>query len=1070
LVGTMDKKLFLSDEPIEELTEDAFGHKAFIETLYRCVKGCDCKINIGLFGRWGVGKTSIVKLLIKKLKVDDEKTKTLFFDAWKYSHGSLPQELVLRLNKEYGIVNQNRLEAEIYGIQEEETPPIELGWKSTLQRIWHRFKISIISTPILLGLFMSLYYLGWITIGVFTPLIFVVLLPVIVNLMIRMDSAISLMGKVKMLPAKFDPGRLETKFEMIVNGIMDKRKSDRLVVIIDNLDRCSGETAIEMLETVKTLVEHDKCVYVFPCDYSALINHLVSVRKYKESDAREFLRKFFQTSFTIPSFLAQDLEEFANNLLSGLQIPYSQDVLQVIVNAFTENPRSIKQFLNNLTAQYLAAQEREKAGIIGEREITRSDGFLAKLLIIRQEYPSFYAELELRERLLDEVETYLRKGGNPPSYSKTKTQGAVFADNLGLEQFLVSTRTITAKDIAPFLKLNKETYPSTIRDAEEFKLEVNRGNMNYVLTNLNKIEQEEDKKDYVRRIVRVIDIERIAKHWNWVFNGVDILIRIYGRIPAELKPEITTKIGSLMTLADMRSDLDKFDYGTTFSVLHDMEETYCSHILDEYMLTLEADEIDQDLVGEVIGIYDLMPQTAVDNLNIRLSEAYELNRDKTEPTIRRISQKPEISDKLISKELVAKIEQLIDTSVTEENKKGIELYLHLKSHSVEQTKLSFLQKTLGIISTNRSGVYDETKQLGLQILLELDSTDIPNSEVEGLYSTLSEFTGLIGQPNEKLLFIEVFFKFFDMFSEQQREEFFKHHLVPLINSSDASILNRMLESATEHGVKILAYDFVLDSFTSRVRTNLPNSELIQYITRSTPKEDKEKVKDMMIALIENHQPPFHNTGLESFKQLYGEFRSSQIGEICDTCLKRSTSAPEPEKEKFIHPILEAFEKCPAQFKRKFADFTSDFVTDDDIAIRHMGIDCFNRIKALIEEDKKQAVIIHILQAVEQKANQNEIDEDSKSLLDLIITEQAMLERNDKVRLIDTLLGLRNEAKEKEIRLIGLEYLGSVDKLYHRKNLVIRTLQADLESEDEEIREQAKRTLDALKAPPTPHPD
>ena len=291
MVRVMEKKLFLSDEPIEELTEDAFGHKAFVEVLYKCVKGYDCRINIGLFGRWGVGKTSIVRLLMKKLVQDTQNIKTFFFDAWKYSHTSLPQEFVLKLNKEYEIVKQERLEAELYGIQEEEAPPIERGWKGTLQRIWHRFKISIISTPLLLGLFMSLYYLGRITIDVYTSLIFIVFLPIIVNLIIQMDLAISPISKVKMLPAKLDPGRLENKFKEIVDGIVKDKKVEKFVIIIDNLDRCSGEGAIEMLEAIKTLMEHGKCVYILPCDYDALMEHLTSIRGYKESDAREFLRK-----------------------------------------------------------------------------------------------------------------------------------------------------------------------------------------------------------------------------------------------------------------------------------------------------------------------------------------------------------------------------------------------------------------------------------------------------------------------------------------------------------------------------------------------------------------------------------------------------------------------------------------------------------------------------------------------------------------------------------------------------------------------------------------------------------
>ena len=355
----MAKKLFLSDEPIKELTEDVLGHKAFVETLYRCVKDCDSKINIGLFGRWGVGKTSIINLLIKKFESDDQKIKSFFFDAWKYSHGSLPQELVLTLNnKERGIPDQERLEREIYCVQEEEVPPIKEELQKTLRRIWSQCRIYIISTLVLLALFMSLFYSGLITSSLYTSLIFVVFLPMIVYLVKEVNSATITIptAKIKTLPTKFDAERLEKQFNQIVDGIIKKKnRADKLVIVIDNLDRCSSEAAIEMLEAIKTLMGHEKCVYLFPCDDNALINHLVSVRKYEQKDAREFLRKFFQTSLTIPSFLGQDLEEFASSQLSALETEYSQEVLQVIVSAFMENPRRIKQFLNNLTMQYLVA-------------------------------------------------------------------------------------------------------------------------------------------------------------------------------------------------------------------------------------------------------------------------------------------------------------------------------------------------------------------------------------------------------------------------------------------------------------------------------------------------------------------------------------------------------------------------------------------------------------------------------------------------------------------------------------------------------------------------------------------
>lgn len=1062
----MEKKLFLSDEPIEELAEDAFGHKAFVETLYKCVKGYDCRINIGLFGRWGVGKTSIVQLLTKRLRQDAQNIQTFFFDAWKYSHTSLPQEFILKLNKEYEIVKQDRLEAELYGIQEEEVPPIERGWKSTLQRIWHRFKISIVCTLLLLGLFMLLYHLGWVTIDVYTSLIFIVPLPIIVKLIIEMDSAITPMRKVKMLPAKLDPGRLENKFKEIVDGIVKNKKAEKLVIIIDNLDRCSGEGAIEMLEAIKTLMEHDKCVYILPCDYDALMGHLTSIRGYKESDAREFLRKFFQTSLTIPSFLAQDLEEFANNLLSSVAIPYGREVLQVVVSAFMENPRSIKQFLNNLTIQYLAAREREEAGIIRPGEITNRLDFLAKILILRQEYPSFYKQLEHKEDLLEEVETYLRKGGDPPIYRKYDQEERklleidLLDNNPGLEQFLKSNMPITVGDISPFIRLNKETYPSTIPDAREFKLQVTSGNVDYISSKLGKLEGAE-KAQYVERVIKVIDDASRVGNYLWVFNGTNMLIKIYDRIPPSIKQSVAAKIGYLMTFRETRDNLNKFDYSETFTVLRDTEEKYRTDILDQYMFTLAPQNIDRELIDQAIGIYDLMPQTAVDMLNARLVEAYGLNREETELTISRLIQQPEVGNKLISEELVARIEQSIDTSLNEENKKGINLYLKLKSQSVNQTKLSLLRKILGIISTNRNAVYDETKQFGLQILLMMDTLDVPKEGADELYKTLNEFTGLVSPPNEKLQFIKVFFRFSSLFPESRQEEFLHNHLLPLIDTGAVPILNNVLEVTKEYDAKILTHDFVLERFTNRVRTNLPDLGLIASITRNTPRQGKERVKDMIIHLINRPEPGFHNNGLESLKQLRSEFSTTQIGGICDALLQRATGVAKPDKKKFIDTILEAFENCPALFKRKFADFTLDFIRNDDNDIRNMGIDCFNKTEAQIKDDKRKWMIMQLVPIIEQKANQHAINEGSRPLLDFIVAKQAMLGRNDKVRLVDTLLDLRSEANPKEARLIGLEYLEKVDKLYHRRKLVTRTLQTDLEGADEDISKQAKKTLESF---------
>jgi len=1066
LNNVMKKKLFLSDEPILELTGDAFGHEAFVNTLYRCVTDCDCKVNVGLFGRWGVGKTSIVHLLLKKLEGSDKKFATLFFDAWKYSESSLPQELVMGLNGKYGIEEESKLEAEIYNIQEEEAPPIEYGWKNTLKRFWKHFKVSIISTLLLLVLFMSLYYSGRITIGIYTSLIFVVFLPIIVNLIIRMDSIVTPGKKLRILPAKSDPGRLENKFREIVNGIIKKNKADRLIVIIDNLDRCSGDVAIAMLGAIKSLMEHDKCVYVFPCDYSTLIKHLVSVRKYDENDAREFLRKFFQTSLTIPTLLAQDIERFTEGVLSELEIEYDKEIIQVLINAFSDNPRQIKQFLNNLTIQYIAAQEREKVGIFKQGELTNKAVFLAKILVIRQEYPLFYSELEIREDLLDVAESFLRGRGDSLKYykydeeQKKMVERDLLPDNPGLEQFLHGTITITAEDISPFLKLNKETYPSTIPDAQEFRLQIYKANADYFLDELGKLD-EKGKEEYAKQIVRFLEGKRKSKDWGVVFNGVDIMAKIYGAIPVAAKIVFANKVGSLITLALMRDYLEKLDYSAMFTMLRDMEKKYRDDILEQYASSLSTAEITQPLFDHIIGISDLLPEKAIKTLDLKLINAYGENRGNAEIVIKKIVEKPVARGRLISENLVAKIEQTVDTTAVDE--KVIGLYLTLKNLSSNQTKLSFLEKLLAAVSTNKDATYDNTKQFGVLNLLRLEEMDIPHEGVDELYRVINEYTGLMSAPNDKLQFIKVFFRFIDIFAEPKQEEFMRNRVVPIVDSGNANILNQILEIAREQDVAILDYDFVLDSYINRVQTNLPDSGLIGSIIRTTKSENKEKAKDMLIALVNRPEAQYHNLGLENFTQFYSGFEDEQIGEICDACLQRATSAQKAEKQKFITPILNAFEKCPVQFQRTFADFTLNFIRDEDQDIRNLGISCFETIEPFIGNEKKQGVIIQTLNIVAQKASQNTIDGNIRPILDLVIKRLPILDRNDVIRLIDTLMGLDNVPNDPEVRIIGIEYLGETRKLYHRRSLVIRKLEEDLEDENEQIQEQAKQSLQMLEA-------
>ena len=1058
----MEKKLFLPDEPIEELTKDAFGHTAFVSTLYKCIKSSDHKMNMGLFGKWGVGKTSILKMLFNHIKESDENIKVFLFDAWKYLHGNLCQELVLQLNKEFQVLKQDELEKEIYCAQEEESPTPDRTMREKLLETWRRFSISISATVILLILFISLRSLELIPANVYQSWLFIVFLPLITDLIIKMNSAVSRTAKMSKLPAKFDPSRIETKFTEIVDKIISQKKATKLVIAIDNLDRCSSENAIEMLEAIKALLEHDKCIYLVSCNDEALIQNLTLKKGYNIRDATEFLRKFFQTSLVIPPLISTDLEKFTKGLLEELEIEYTIQVLEVIINAFMDNPRKIKQFLNNLTIQYLLAQEREKVGILNVGEITNNDGFLAKILIIRQEYRLFYEELEYRENLLEEVERHFR-GGEQLSYESIdkKSKQDIFEDNPGLEQFLKSTRLINVADVTPFLKLNRETYISSISNVQEFKLQVNRGNTDYIIENLEKLEPENEKIEFVRQIINLVNRELKVSHYDWGFNGVDILVKIHNRIPNKAKQEVARYLGQFLTLVGIREHIRKFGYDLVFTILPEMKAEYRDDLFVQYAGLLTPEKMDVELIDQFIKYHSIVPDEAITKLNSTMKTAYSENKENGIAIIKRISANPEARIKLISSELVERIEESISNSVTDENQQTIDLYLQLKDISPEPTRLEFINKLLSIISTNKNNVYDNTKAFGLRNLVQLDLNDIPKESVDKLYTTIDEFTGLLNPPNDKLHFVDVAFKFFEVFAESQQTQYINQRILPLVNSGDAAILRSILERAVKYEVKLLDYEPLLEGFANRVRSNLPEIELIKMIGLNAPKPSRDKVKDMLIHLINHPQPPYHDAGLQSFKNLYEELTTTQISEISEACLQKSTSAPTQQKRKYITPILELFEKNTVQFKRRFADYTAEFIANDEIEVSNLGIECYNTIKDSIEEEKRKAIIIRVMRVIEQKAAQDMINKDTERLLNLVIVEQSILDRSDLKGLIDTLHALLNEAKPKETQILGIRHLARISKFHQRKKMVIGTLQAYLENPDEEIREQARLALGSI---------
>ncbi|MCT4640559.1 MAG: KAP family NTPase [Bacteroidales bacterium] len=110
--------------------------------------------------------------------------------------------------------------------------------------------------------------------------------------------------------------------------LLDETKISKLIVFIDDLDRCSPTTVIETLEAIKLFLFTPNTVFIIGAD-ERLIEYAVK-RKYPEIPgekdvSRDYLEKLIQIPIRIPSLSDVELETYINLLLAQKHIECPED-------------------------------------------------------------------------------------------------------------------------------------------------------------------------------------------------------------------------------------------------------------------------------------------------------------------------------------------------------------------------------------------------------------------------------------------------------------------------------------------------------------------------------------------------------------------------------------------------------------------------------------------------------------------------------------------------------------------------------------------------------------------------
>ena len=92
-----------TDQPILDAGHDRLNFSHYADVLTEVVLTADTPITIGIFGPWGSGKTSLMRLIAEQLltrrTADHRWARVVWFNAWQYERdqGALWRALLLRV-------------------------------------------------------------------------------------------------------------------------------------------------------------------------------------------------------------------------------------------------------------------------------------------------------------------------------------------------------------------------------------------------------------------------------------------------------------------------------------------------------------------------------------------------------------------------------------------------------------------------------------------------------------------------------------------------------------------------------------------------------------------------------------------------------------------------------------------------------------------------------------------------------------------------------------------------------------------------------------------------------------
>lgn len=305
--------MYYSDKPISHDSEDLLDRRYFANLLAKTLLNLNSQdtFTVGLYGKWGSGKTSIVNMMLEqldKLQSDQEdKMLVLRFDPWHFTDTTqLINQFLIKLANEFFSKGDDKLS--------------KIG--EVLTKYSNAFELAeFIPVP-------------------------------------GLNKVVSVLGKAsaeyageKMQNGINNKDILEAK-NIVIKEL--KNSDKKILVVIDDIDRLTSEQIRQVFQLVSSVAKFPNTRYLLVFDKDIVVKSLVKVQ---EGDGEDYLEKIIQIPIQIPELqkpkVHKALFDRLNNILENnpnihFHSDHWQKIFPYCVAPFITSLRDINRLSNSL--------------------------------------------------------------------------------------------------------------------------------------------------------------------------------------------------------------------------------------------------------------------------------------------------------------------------------------------------------------------------------------------------------------------------------------------------------------------------------------------------------------------------------------------------------------------------------------------------------------------------------------------------------------------------------------------------------------------------------------------------